>query len=291
MSLPREEELEASLVLEQASTDEHHLEEFAFQVAGHTAEKMWRLGSDVVLKPMMKPELFRREVQFYEEVTRQNLPLLKCLPAFHGVVQLTGHSFMALQDLTRGFRQPSLIDIKMGRQTFEPSASEDKKARELSKFPHQHSLGFRITGMKVWNESMSRYCMYDKHFGRTLGLDQMAAGLGTFFFNGRHLRCKVMESCLDELLYIQSILSQHSAHTFYSSSLLLVYDSEGDGCTVKMIDFAHASPPSSPADPNEGYLHGLGTLIQLVRELIDCAKADASALECRIQGLQARWTQ
>eukprot|EP00981_Chlorochromonas_danica_P002682 scaffold525_cov170-Ochromonas_danica.AAC.6 len=77
--------------------------------------------------------------------------LRECLPVFHGVVFIpnptcpptttsTTTSFgipttnllpcLCLQDLTQGYTIPCLIDIKMGQQTYEPTASRDKINRE-----------------------------------------------------------------------------------------------------------------------------------------------------------------
>ena len=53
----------------------------------------------------------------------------------------------------------------MGRITYDPNASAEKRARESSKYTWQHELGFRITGMRVFDQRTQSYRVYDKHYG------------------------------------------------------------------------------------------------------------------------------
>eukprot|EP01039_Chlorochromonas_danica_P010998 gene10998-12245_t len=131
--------------------------------------------------------------------------LRECLPVFHGVVFIpnptcpptttsTTTSFgipttnllpcLCLQDLTQGYTIPCLIDIKMGQQTYEPTASRDKINREQGKYPYQHTIGFRITGLKVWDHMKHCYHTLGKHFGRSLLPHEVIYGLAFFFNDG-----------------------------------------------------------------------------------------------------------
>lgn len=57
---------------------------------------------------------------------------------------------LVLEDVTQCFARPCVIDVKMGRVTFDPlMASAKKRRREVEKYPLQAELGFRITSMKV----------------------------------------------------------------------------------------------------------------------------------------------
>ena len=56
---------------------------------------------------------------------------------------------MQLEDITFPFRHPSVLDLKMGSQTYDESAKPEKIAAEIEKYPPQKELGFRFTGMKV----------------------------------------------------------------------------------------------------------------------------------------------
>ena len=92
------------------------------------------------------------------------------------------HQYLCLEDLTATFVKPCVMDIKLGRQTFEPDAPHEKRVREMKKYPQQSEFGLRIVGMRVCdpyyhpeNSSFplglgddSGYYTFDKHFGRSL---------------------------------------------------------------------------------------------------------------------------
>lgn len=54
-----------------------------------------------------------------------------------------------MQNLTCGFHEPNVLDLKMGRITYDPEASPEKQEHEVSKYPPLEKLGFQITGMMV----------------------------------------------------------------------------------------------------------------------------------------------
>jgi 1D-myo-inositol-tetrakisphosphate 5-kinase/inositol-polyphosphate multikinase len=140
----------------------------------------------------------------------------------------------------------------MGRQTFEPTANYDKISRELKKYPYQEEIGFRITGMKIWDETKQNYHAYDKHFGRSLLPDSVLPALAMFFHNGLSFRVDIIQEVIQKLKTILIWMKNQSYFKFFCSSILIVYDglissspsslsphSISDLCQVKMIDFAH----------------------------------------------------
>ena len=61
---------------------------------------------------------------------------------------------MVLDDITEGFELPTVMDIKVGKQTWGPDASEDKQLRESSKYcGTKGPFGFRL----VWQMVSSTY--------------------------------------------------------------------------------------------------------------------------------------
>lgn len=56
---------------------------------------------------------------------------------------------MKLENLLQDMRQPCVLDIKMGRKTYDPFASKEKIAMETAKFPPAKNLGYQISGMLV----------------------------------------------------------------------------------------------------------------------------------------------
>ena len=76
----------------------------------------------------------------------------------------------------------------MGRKTYEPDASQDKKERQRRKYPQQDTFGFRIVGMKVYDpdhdasDPSSGYRIFEKGFGRQLKRrEDISSALQTFF--------------------------------------------------------------------------------------------------------------
>jgi 1D-myo-inositol-tetrakisphosphate 5-kinase/inositol-polyphosphate multikinase len=216
------------------------VDEFAHQIAGHTNETVKRLNNKYILKPQNKPNLFKREVEFYTRTfnnLNDNSSAAKFVPQFHGVIDIanmmparcpngseTSIPCIILDDLTINYETPCLIDIKMGQQTFEPTASADKISRELRKYPYQEEIGFRITGLKVWNKIHEHYAYYDKHFGRSLLPEQVLSGLALFLHNGETFRKDVLRELIIKLDELLEFMKQQRSHKFYCSSLLIVYD-------------------------------------------------------------------
>lgn len=56
--------------------------------------------------------------------------LRSCVPAFHGVVERDGESYLQLQDLLDGFDGPCVLDCKMGVRFVSPSLSQAESVRE-----------------------------------------------------------------------------------------------------------------------------------------------------------------
>jgi len=227
---------------------------------------------------------------------------------------------------------PCVIDIKMGTQTFEPTASAEKKGRELTKYAFQKEVGFRITGFKTFTFSDSgnsastgtvaspasvpgEYKTVEKKYGRSLHPDDVQDALASFFNNGRCIRRDVIAVVIAKLDALLRWFTCQVNYHFYCSSILIVF--EASECTglwhkydcdaqanssidtnmeahaaparstmndhrdwsskpmsaselaeVKMIDFAHTLSNTDKV-VDEGYVHGLRTLIAHLQSLLD----------------------
>ena len=71
--------------------------------------------------------------------------------------------YLKLEDLTRTFKNPCIMDVKMGRVTWDPNASEVKRKREESKYPPLKNLGFQFLGCRV-SAHQSRFADTPKAF-------------------------------------------------------------------------------------------------------------------------------
>ena len=208
---------------------------FSHQVAGHTEEVLVH-HKDMVLKPLNKLKLFIQEVNFYEKGAEEgrysyNFPHSFLAPYYGVVVGVNEDGkktpYIALGNVSRNLVRPCMIDIKMGRQTFEPTAPLDKMLREKIKYKYQERIGFRVCGFKVFDSLSESYFSVGKRYGRSLTPDIVSHGLAAFFHNGLgHFRVNVMKNLVRKLeLLLQWVMKQNKWH-FYCTSLLITYDAE-----------------------------------------------------------------
>jgi len=221
--------------------DKHMMEskKFEHQVAGHFNEVILSLSRTKILKPIIKSNLFLRELQIYEKAqqlqnhSNKKLSLITYMCQYYGVyVDKDSNSseynglYLILENLVYGFSKPCICDIKMGTQTFEPSADLEKKQRRIAKFKYQEQFGFCISGLKVYNTLTDAYITQNKKFGRSATPETIKEMVLSIFHNGRGYRIDALLSILEQLQSIQEYMSYQTDFKFYSSSLLLVY--EGD---------------------------------------------------------------
>ena len=57
--------------------------------------------------------------------------------------------YLKLENVTRGFSNPSVMDIKVGSVTYDHEADDAKIARELAKSPALRDVAFQIVGIRV----------------------------------------------------------------------------------------------------------------------------------------------
>lgn len=189
---------------------------------------------------------------------------------------------LILSDLTHGFSNPCIIDIKIGRQTYEPTSSPEKQLRSKSKCPQQYELGFRITGGKVWNHITKKFINIDKNLGRSLLKESLNHGLSIFFFNGINFNYPELIKFISNLEEMYDILKGQNYYVFICSSILAVYDSFSTSpipstsdsmasdnlCRTCLIDFAHILPNEGAAfGLHEGFVYGLSHLINCLKEI------------------------
>lgn len=172
----------------------------------------------------------------------------------------TGISIV-LENIADGFKRPNVLDIKLGARLWADDAPPAKRAKldAVSRETTSSTLGFRITGMKVWvgdgaaepteftNPYLTRhegrerpqgevvekngYRRYDKWYGRTFTADNVKEGLRTFLAGakmGKVDRSKLIASRLvEELRAVRHVLETEEIR-MYSSSVLIIYEGDPD---------------------------------------------------------------
>lgn len=195
-------------------------------------------------------------MNFYTQVFAKDctdkrlLDLQQHLPKFYGtwVPRESSHElYLKLEDVTRRFLRPCIMDVKIGRRSYDPFASKEKREEQISKYPLMEEIGFLLLGMRVYQIDSDSYITHDQLYGRSLGKDTLKNGLSRFFHNGRELRRHAVSLIISK---IRSILRWFESQTqlhFYASSLLLVY--EGSPHTIN-------NSKHTPADPGTEHQQG-----------------------------------
>lgn len=179
-------------------------------------------------------------------------------------------NFLCLEDLTAHCSHPCVMDIKIGRITYDPMAIKEKVVEQSTKYERMREFGFRILGVKLGLE------LRDKTYGHSLETnEQVLDALDSFFRPLNTLRSKfaVISQIMNRLESLSSWFETKNINQlrFFSSSLLIVYDSHqlAESVRVSMIDFAHVfhvHDPVSLIDNN--YLFGLRKLKQFLASLM-----------------------
>ncbi|XP_056634145.1 inositol polyphosphate multikinase [Diorhabda carinulata] len=212
-------------------------ETYTHQMAGHVNDGknigMLKEG-DTVLKPMVKRECGERELWFYENLSKTldktMLELKNFVPKYYGTksVAVNGKSydFIVLEDLIKDFKEPCIMDIKIGRRTWDPKASYEKICSEERKYEDcKRQLGFCIPGFQVYQLSNNQLIKFDKEFGKSLNKERAEDAIRTFLnIDGTRVCRSLIVQFLASLWQIQYWARNQRQFRLYSSSILLVYD-------------------------------------------------------------------
>ena len=210
--------------------------------------------------------IFRaKEVAFYEEVSKNYPTFCQWIARYNGVKEVEGRGqFMMLEDLTYGYTKPSVIDLKIGTKTWEEDAPQEKIDRESKKYPLQRTIGFRLTGMRVFNRETKQYDVYDKKYGYSITLETLNAIFGVYF-SQVSASCKknVIGSIIDQLRPILEWFEVPGRLRFICASLLFILEGDAEEDyrpIVRLVDFAHVKQlPDTERD--EGCIVGLKRII------------------------------
>lgn len=180
-------------------------------VGGHSG-MLQSIEKSLVFKPLQSNNRGSAERRFYEEISKRpaHAPPRCFMPAYHGVAydmtsdgKLDTQLFIALEDLARPFRRPCLLDVKVGLRTWGDGASPKKIAGEMQKFPLQQRVGFRVTGMRVWDASLGRYREHGRAYGYSLDDSSLHGAFAEFLNDGHRIRTELIPPLLAQLRRLQ----------------------------------------------------------------------------------------
>lgn len=232
-----------------------------------------------------------REHDFYQNIPQD---LRHVVPRYGGTLNSENGKFLVMENLTKDFLKPSVMDLKMGTRMYSDFASESKmiSQRRKSSRTTSSSLGMRFCGSLKYEAKSNDYKKTDKYTGRTADLFTLTSLLQDFFSisgTGKILR-HIIKCVIKELKIIKEILENVDGFRLYSSSLLIIYETFGETNTgdnnpddplnlptpvpqvkVKIIDFANSALPGDHVvhpGPDTGFLLGLHSLINMLELLI-----------------------
>ncbi|XP_065810706.1 inositol hexakisphosphate kinase 2-like [Labrus bergylta] len=136
------------------------------------------------------------------------------------------YKFILLENLTWRHTLPCVLDLKMGTQQHGDDATEEKKAKKISRCQQStaSSLGVCLSGMQVYQSDTGQLMFMSKFHGRRLTRQDFKEALFQFFHSGRRLRRELLSPVLHRLRDMQAALQACESYRFYSSSLLIIYD-------------------------------------------------------------------
>lgn len=219
----------------------------------------------------------------------------KLIPKFLGVSEINNDTYIELEDLLHGFKDPNVMDIKMGCRTFsesevktrimrpdlykkmiaiDPTAptEEEHKLKAVTKFRYMmfreqlsssHCKGFRIEALKTKGYSPVTDL-------KTVKTDaEIQAVISHFIHKKRHV-AKELVKCLRHMRHLLEKSEFFKKHEVVGSSVFIVYDDDHIGAWL--IDFAKCQPVPEgkqldhrkmwvPGNYEEGLLHGMDELI------------------------------
>lgn len=85
--------------------------------------------------------------------------------------------FIRLADITHGMIEPCIMDIKIGKRTWDPLADKKKIITEESKYTAcKQNLGICIPGFQVYNVKTGNIKRYGKEYGKKLNETTISDG-------------------------------------------------------------------------------------------------------------------
>jgi hypothetical protein len=180
----------------------------------------------------------------------RNAPLLKVIPKFFRVLDCESRVLLELEDFTRAYRHPSIVDIKIGHATWYPEADPYyiERARRKDMTTTQARLGFKICGMQVYRHGQGGYWRASKRWCKTLPETLVDKALLSFAHNEHGLKAADVYAApggaVEQLRALEAWFEMQQEFSFYSSSILLLYEGDAAGpedakVRVRLVDFAH----------------------------------------------------
>ena len=149
---------------------------------------------------------------------------------------------VVLGNESHGFKEPNIMDCKLGVRLWADDAPLQKKERfdKIAAETTHKTFGFRIAGMRVYRGSSNLselnedgYKIYDKDYGRvTINDSNIMEAFRTFVFNktagiDEDTGKAICAAFVNDLKNVQEVLESEESR-MYSASLLFMMEGDGD---------------------------------------------------------------
>lgn len=255
------------------------------QIAGHGSGESGMLEheSGFVLKPVQAPPRGLREVKFYQNLYNsardEDARMRSFAPKYYGTVNIKMANgdcseFIVLENVTFGLGKPCVMDIKIGKITYGPDATEAKIAKE-SKSYSGTKLPFGFSVLGIISHSDNGFKRFTKAFGKSLDKGSLSEILDNYLNVNEKYAVSLAECFLIKLREVRDFFLTQKSFRIYGSSILFAYDYENlasndwksrNPVRLSLIDFAHNFPGNGEIDEN--YLNGLANLIKLFEKFV-----------------------
>lgn len=85
--------------------------------------------------------------------------------------------FLELEDITEGMSEPCVMDVKIGRRTWDPLATPEKRAAEEIKYAEsKRAYGFCVPGFQVYRLPQGDLRRYGNDYGKKLNAETLVQG-------------------------------------------------------------------------------------------------------------------
>lgn len=172
------------------------------------------------------------------------------IPKFMGLCNKNDKKYLVIENLKYGLKEPVVIDIKVGYQTFnknilllagKPAVIKGLKQGIIDKNSKSGSMGFRAEGMEGAGKSFSKS-----------ELKKMKPEIFLKHFLSKDKDNKAINVIINKLNKFRNIVqsSKYDNYLMAGSSMLILYDAKNPSdARVKIIDFANSYRYDKITDP------------------------------------------
>jgi hypothetical protein len=88
--------------------------------------------------------------------------------------------YIKLEDVAYQLKYPTVIDLKIGIETYDPESNDETIKRHKLKFPFMESIGFQVEGMRVLDYNNDSFIHLNKNICRSFNKNSILHGKYNF---------------------------------------------------------------------------------------------------------------